>query len=879
MTSCDVTDGQLLIMDGSAECSGVTLASSSVILISGTVSTTVPSPVIQVIRSRTVLVFENVDIAAPAPFESDGSHVTVILSGSNHFTSTTSTAVSCVGLSNLTFLTHGGGSLSAASPAFGGEGDQYGPGIGAPTLQQCAHLHFFNGTYNLEGGLKGAGIGTGSPQGGVTSVDSITIDGGVFTAVGGTYAAGIGTGGSGEPGGLARVGRILIRGGTIAASSRGVAYGAGVGTGCAYDSDALIENLTIEHGKFELHPQEGAGIGTGSSHREHERANPTNRIAHIAIKGGEFRIATVSSGTGIGAGCARQGLTVVNQIVIDGGIFDIDAGFGSAIGAGGGYWGISGVDLVSIHNGSFRLSADSAAAIGAGYGYHEGRSYVNRIAITGGFFEIDGPYDRNGAGIGAGYGYSNGTSRVETIAISGGTFNISAGGGGAGIGAALTYANGHSIVGNVSISHCVINASSRAGAGIGTGNAESGNSTISSLTIENAIVRAASIVNGSAIGGGPASQAGTTGPAGNSTIDRLVIRNSSVTALSLHGAAIGSGVTTVGFSLARQIEIADSSIVAITPNGSAFGSAVTVYSRLTFKGALAIESDSSRLLPSISGLASVTLDHAHLTARTTSDIFFGLAPILNNATLLIVYAVPSLSEPLAALPVLHIGRVDWNGFAATHLTFATSGGSETFAIASAQAAGFLVSLRRTGTYTASFESNGAVRFLSFHGSQSFTVNPGENYYGEVTVVTPPPPSQRPNATPGRSELSAHRSPTESPAPTRERSHSATASRSRSLSATRSRSETAPRSHPATRMQTASVRASMTDQWVPQTTGSAAAGARALSGGTIAGISIAVVGVIGAAIVVIVIVVRRRGQTKEGDAALYRYPEELHSVTP
>jgi hypothetical protein len=138
-------------------------------------------------------------------------------------------------------------------------------------------------------------------------------------------------------------------------------------------------------------------------------------VLAIVISGGDVR-ATGTEAAGIGAGYAREGLSAVGTIVINGSTIGeaISITNGAGIGAGYGFHGNSVVGNITL-SGSVQFEAIAeldAAGIGAANGWF-GQSLVGNIVIDGGRYRAFG---NRAAGIGAGYD-SVGNSSVARIVI------------------------------------------------------------------------------------------------------------------------------------------------------------------------------------------------------------------------------------------------------------------------------------------------------------------------------------------------------------------------------------------------------------------------------------------------------------------------------
>ncbi|WP_139317724.1 OmpL47-type beta-barrel domain-containing protein [Parabacteroides timonensis] len=200
----------------------------------------------------------------------------------------------------------------------------------------------------------GAGIGGGQYGSGGT----ITINGGVVTAMG-DYGAGIGGGYTGFGGGYkgGSGGTITINGGVVTATSTD--KGAGIGGG-RYGSGGII---TIRGGVVTATGDGGAGIGGGYGDSDGDGYGDSGIIT---IDGG---VVTAESkyGAGIGGGNRGAGET----ITIEGGVVTATSKNGAGIGGGGrvSATGVGGAGGTITIEGGFvtATSTDGGAGIGGGF--------------------------------------------------------------------------------------------------------------------------------------------------------------------------------------------------------------------------------------------------------------------------------------------------------------------------------------------------------------------------------------------------------------------------------------------------------------------------------------------------------------------------------
>jgi hypothetical protein len=193
-------------------------------------------------------------------------------------------------------------------------GGLHGAGIGSGFNEgSTGDITIKGGTVNAQGGEFGAGIGAGENCTGGT----IVIDGGIINAYGSTHGAAIGGGYNGS-----NSGSIIINGGVINANNSSSARGAGIGGGTNNNTGNIIINNGIVNA---IGSKYGAGIGGGM--------NGTG--GNITIYGGTINANGRVEGAGIGGGINGSG----GNIVIYGGIIIANGGINGAAGIGGGHSG------------------------------------------------------------------------------------------------------------------------------------------------------------------------------------------------------------------------------------------------------------------------------------------------------------------------------------------------------------------------------------------------------------------------------------------------------------------------------------------------------------------------------------------------------------
>jgi hypothetical protein len=230
-----------------------------------------------------------------------------------------------------------------------------GAGIGAG----CSHWgDAAVGTITINGGsfwmwaYVGSVIGAGSSYEGNSSVRSLTINGGTFDLNCTWQGAGIG-GGYGSMAGNSSVGVLTINGGSIRTGGTG---GAGIGAGRASQGNSSVDSLSITGGTITAWSNEhGAGIGSGAAD-----VSGYSVVRKLDIRKATI-VATGHGGSGIGSGTAFGGVSTVEELVVQSGLFKLTGwNYGSGIGSG-------------------EVSAD-----------HGGNSHIGRLELWNGTYDVAG---------------------------------------------------------------------------------------------------------------------------------------------------------------------------------------------------------------------------------------------------------------------------------------------------------------------------------------------------------------------------------------------------------------------------------------------------------------------------------------------------------
>lgn len=200
----------------------------------------------------------NTNIKAESAFSVVGGKVNIILNeGSSTITSTNDAGISCSGNAEITISGSSSAKLTSISSSFSG--------IGAGKSTSTCKLISINGkmTIDAQGGYYGSGIGAGwGYNEGTSNVDKILIQDGKVTATSPSNA-GIGAG-VGRSKFSSNVGNITILGGIIAAT--GGEWGAGIGGGYGFsDHSSNANTILIAGGEIvSKGGRHAAGIGAGA---------------------------------------------------------------------------------------------------------------------------------------------------------------------------------------------------------------------------------------------------------------------------------------------------------------------------------------------------------------------------------------------------------------------------------------------------------------------------------------------------------------------------------------------------------------------------------------------------------------------------------------
>lgn len=246
-------------------------------------------------------------------------------------------------------------------------------GQSTPEVDEEGHLTSNTGKLKVSGKTNNfSGIGGGGVTGERSNAGSITINGGVIYATGGSGGAGIGGGCHGNGG------NITINGGMVTAT--GGPQGAGIGGGAGGAGGNIIINGGSINAKGRLW---AAGIGGGIS----------GKGGTININGGDIKATGGEYSAGIGGSHGDTG-TSAGDIFISGGTITATGGLRGA-GIGNGYQNTEGGKIIISGGTVTAIGGDKSKGIG-----FSNNSPDNTITISGGTVTATG--SGGGAGIGGG---------------------------------------------------------------------------------------------------------------------------------------------------------------------------------------------------------------------------------------------------------------------------------------------------------------------------------------------------------------------------------------------------------------------------------------------------------------------------------------------
>jgi hypothetical protein len=280
----------------------------------------------------------------------------------------------------------------------------------------------------------------------------------------------------------------------------------------------------------------GAGIGAGYANTGESNCGPIFiRNARVEAWG--------SNGAGIGSAFAYKAVSRTGPITIINSNISADGQNAAGIGSGYADVGSSVTGAITINRSTiYAVGRLNAAGIGSGYSY-SANSNTGPIAIRHSVVEAVGDA---GAAIGSGYAESA-SSRIDSIFIDGGTYNL-IGIGGPGIGSGEGQ-QGDSHVPSIEIVSGTFFIFGDTSSGIGSGCGRWGNSAVDNIIIHDGTFFIYS-TRGAGIGSGFVYH-------GTSRVGRIVIEKGTFEIISSDGAAIGSGPGDTGLSVVENITILD----------------------------------------------------------------------------------------------------------------------------------------------------------------------------------------------------------------------------------------------------------------------------------------------------------------------------------
>jgi hypothetical protein len=434
-----------------------------------------------------------------------------------------------------------------------------------------------------------------------------------------------------------------------------------------------------------------SGIGTGLG-------NSTVNLIECDFSFDWVISANGSNGPGIGPGAGGT----VRNITISGGLVNAIGFGGAGIGAGP----ASTVDVILLDQCHLTTKGINAAGIGAGHAA-EGNSNVRFILIRNGTVSTEAI---NGSGIGAGFGETSSSVVSEIVLLE------------------VTVFKSHAVNGS----------------GIGAGFALFGDSTVTNLSIINTVIQADGITG---IGGGLSVE-------GTASLINLIITDSQITdAVGNIGAGIGSGTNT--YSTVDNILISQTTVIASSENSAAIGGGEAQVNSLVIDGG-------SFTLTGTVGIGSILVitflsspvffrcrsdpcfsgNEAHVitssfTAITSGVRLFSSGFVGNTFSpqyLYGQYGPPSQQENFTSFLALQVGSVSC-GSGKANITFTFSIDNQTQSQIIFQLSdntGFIVSLPKTGIYTASDQDEE----LCFDGQSTLQIDGGLKFVNSIASCPP-----------------------------------------------------------------------------------------------------------------------------------------------
>jgi hypothetical protein len=505
--------------------------------------------------------------------------------------------------------------------------------------------------------------------------------------------------GIGPPGGE-RCTSLSFENGTFAVNTNGT----GIGAGRAALGASEVELIAIHGGRFAIAAGDGAGIGSGAA------IETSSVVKSLVINGGNFEPVSSRDGAGIGAGFAPSTSrnSQVNSLVLTGGVYDAFSESGAGIGTGWAFRGRSEIDNLVITGGNFSSRSNSGAGLGLGSSW-EGTTLIRSLECLGGIVTAR---SKLGAGIGTGYVDGQGMSVLNTLRIRGMT----------------------------------ITADSDASPGIGSGSAARGNTRLWSVIIEDGVIEATSR-QGAGIGSGFADELA------GSNVDTVEITGGIIRAVSSRGSGIGCGWLGNGSTGVTNIIISSGSVTA--EGQIALGNDIHRIAKIELSpGANLVTLDLYSAADYAISALSIVCGEGQVRAITNSTRFFPPEKATNLSSLEFVGEYRGLSENESLSgkrPCLHIAQLpQFNVFPTLKIRQRESSYIKVVSFDRFPQPGFIVALGQTGEYIVDVASE-PNHALEYNGSIWFELEAGDNFFEMAVVVETPETPEIP--TPESSERS------------------------------------------------------------------------------------------------------------------------------
>jgi hypothetical protein len=277
----------------------------------------------------------------------------------------------------------------------------------------------------------------------------------------------------------------------------------------------------------------------------------------------------------------------------------------------------------------------------------------------------------------------------------------------------------------------IVTATGSNGAGIGSGVADGGRFTGSSI-VRDIVIRKSRVTasgsDGAGIGPGKARF-----PLAVSEVARIVITEGTVSATGANGPGIGSGNATLGGLADTHAVVIDSATLTVRCSSGAGVGGRTV----TMSGDVAVIARTQADAPAIDA-SSIVLSNVSLSVSASGTRVFGSSPVAHGmpGVLLLYENVSAPDEPLTGLgvPVLHIGNVKLEISAVWQLCAVGSEGSRCFPFNSSQFTGYGISLNRAGTYRINASAGAVTGRLERPGQGTDFAVSGHSFFPNAQFV-------------------------------------------------------------------------------------------------------------------------------------------------